>query len=105
MRDYFTTFTVTIAEPAVFSTTEHGLYEDMEIELETTGDLPTGLTASDNNSRVKYWVVRNGITENTFQLSTSFRGDAITTTGSQSGAHTFIKLGGDRMTMSPVHYE
>ena len=105
MRDFATTFTVTIASPAVFTTTEHGLYEDMEIELESTGDLPTGLTKSTATAREKYWVIRNGITENTFQLSTSFRGDAITTTGSQSGAHTFIKLGGDRMTMAPVYYE
>ena len=105
MKYYATTFTVTIATPAVFSATEHGLYEDDEIELETTGALPTGLTASDNNSRDKYWVIRNGITANTFQLSTSFRGDAIITTGTQSGAHTFIKLGGDRMTVEPVVYE
>lgn len=104
-KDYATTFTVTIAEPAVFTATEHGLYEDDEIELETTGTLPTGLTASDNDSRDKYWVIRNGITEDTFQLSTSLRGDAITTTGTQSGTHKFIKLGGKRATMAPIYYE
>lgn len=105
MKYYQTTFTVTVAEPAVFSCTEHGLYEDDEIELETTGALPTGLTASDNNSRERYWVIRNGITANTFQVSTSFRGDAVTTTGTQSGTHTFIKLNGDRMTNEPIFYE
>ncbi|MEK7180135.1 MAG: hypothetical protein AAB706_01555 [Patescibacteria group bacterium] len=105
MKNYATTFTVTIAAPAVFSATEHELYEDDEIELETTGALPTGLTASDNNSREKYWVIRNGITANTFQLSTSFRGDAITTTGTQSGTHTFIKLGGARVIPEPIFYE
>lgn len=105
MKTYATTFTVTIAAPAVFSATEHELYEDDEIELETTGALPTGLTASTASVRERYWVIRNGITANTFQLSTSFRGDAITTTGTQSGAHTFIKLGGARLTMEPVQYE
>lgn len=105
MRDYSTTFTVTIAAPAVFSCTEHGLYEDDEIELETTGALPTGLTTSSATVRERYWVIRNGITANTFQLSTSFRGDALTTTGTQSGAHTFIKLGGVRMTMENINYE
>ena len=105
MRYYATTFTVTIASPAVFSSTEHGLYEDDEVEIETTGEVPTGLTKSTATVREKYWVIRNGITANTFQLSTSFRGDAIITTGSQSGAHTFIKLGGDRLTMEPINYE
>ena len=97
MRHYFTTFTVTVADPAVFTATEHELYQDDEIELETTGALPTGLTASTATTRTTYYVLRNGLTANTFQLSTSLRGDAIATTGTQSGAHTFIKLGSDRM--------
>ena len=104
-KNYATTFTVTIASPAVFSCTEHDLYEDDELELETTGALPTGLTASTATLREKYWVIRNGITANTFQLSTSFRGDAITTTGTQSGTHTFIKVAGDRLTPEFTHYE
>lgn len=98
MRYYFTTFTVTVADPAVFTATEHELYQDDEIELETTGALPTGLTASTATTRTTYYVLRNGLTANTFQLSASLRGDAITTTGTQSGAHTFLKLDGDRMT-------
>lgn len=104
-KDYSTTFTVTIAAPAVFSVTEHGLYEDDEIELETTGALPTGLTKSTATSRTTYYVLRNGITANTFQLSTDFRGDAITTTGTQSGVHTFLKIGGDRMSVEWQAYE
>lgn len=104
-KEYFQTFTVTIADPAVFTLTEHGLYEDDEVELETSGALPTGLTASDKDSRETYWVIRNGITENTFQLSTSFRGDSIVTTGTQSGTHKIIKLNGDRMSMESVQYE
>lgn len=104
-KDYSTTFTVTVAAPAVFTCTEHGLYEDDTIELETTGALPTGLTASSATARTTYYVLRNGITANTFQLSTDFRGDAITTTGTQSGAHTFLKIGGDRMTVESLPYE
>lgn len=104
-KDYSTVFTVAIASPAVFTCTEHGLYEDDTIELETTGALPTGLTASAATSRTTYYVLRNGITVNTFQLSTDFRGDAITTTGSQSGVHTFLKLGGDRMSVEWQPYE
>lgn len=104
-RDYFTTFTVTIASPGVFTTTEHELYIDDEVELETTGALPTGLTASTATSRTSYFVIRNGITANTFQLSTSRGGDAIVTTGSQSGTHTFLKIGGARMVMEQNVYE
>lgn len=105
MRDYATTFTVTIASPAVVTCTEHGLYEDDEIELETTGALPTGLTASTATIRTSYFVIRNGITANTFQLSTDLQGDAITTTGTQSGTHTFIKLGGDRLVNEGINCE
>lgn len=105
MRNYTTTFTVTIADPAVFTCTEHEMYEDDVIELETTGALPTGLTASTATVREQYYVIRNGITENTFQLSDTFRGNAIVTTGSQSGTHKFIKIGGQRITLEPIVYE
>jgi len=105
MRNYATTFTVTVATPAVFTATEHELYENDEVELETTGTLPTGLTASTYNSRAKYWVVRRGITADTFQLSESKGGDSVVTTGTQSGAHTFIKLGSERMIPEPIDYE
>lgn len=101
-RDYATTFTVTVASPAVFTATEHLLYEDDEVELESSGSLPTGLTKSTATLRQKYYVIRNGITPNTFQLSASCRGDAITTTGTQSGTHTFLKLGGAQMTMEAI---
>lgn len=104
-KNYVTTFTVTIAAPAVFTATEHELYENDEIELETTGALPTGLNASTNTQRYKYWVVRNGITEDTFQISTSKQGDPVTTTGSQSGTHKFIKLNVDRIVPQYQDYE
>ena len=60
----FTTFTVTIASPAVFTSTAHELYEGDTIILETTGALPTGLALL-----TTYYVVYNGITADTFQIS------------------------------------
>lgn len=92
----FKTFTVTIASPAVFTSAEHELYEGDQIILETTGALPTGLTSD----TVVYYVLRNGLTNNTFQVSLTDNSQSSTTdtrtpiitTGSQSGTHTYFKV-------------
>lgn len=99
----FKSFTVTIADPAVFTSAEHELYEGDSIIMETTGALPTGLTAD----TVVYYVIRNGLTANTFQLSLSDPSNlsktdtriAIITTGSQSGAHSYLKVNRARLTI------
>lgn len=90
----FIVFTVTVADPAVFTSTTHELSEDDTVWLETTGALPTGLTVD-----TTYYVIRNGITANTFQLSASKGGTAIVTTGTQSGTHSFIKT--NRASLTP----
>jgi hypothetical protein len=79
------TFTVTIATPAVFTVTGHGLNNGDVVVLTTTGALPTGLTASATTA-TQYFVV-NASTD-TFNLSTTLGGAAIATSGSQSGTHT-----------------
>ena len=86
-------FTVTIASPGVFTATAHELTEGDTVWLETTGALPTGLSED-----TTYYVVRNGITANTFQLSTTKNGTPIITTGSQSGSHTWIKTNVARLS-------
>jgi len=91
----FKTFTVTVAHPAVFTSTTHELYTDDRIILETTGALPTGLTAD-----TEYWVIRNGITADTFQLSETQGGDHIVTTGTQSGTHSYLKV--NRARLEPL---
>ena len=91
----FTVFTVTVADPAVFTSTAHELYTDDTIVLETTGALPTGLAIE-----TTYYVVYNGITADTFQISTSRGGDPIVTTGTQSGAHSYLKTNRARLTPS-----
>lgn len=93
----FTTFTVTVADPAVFTATAHELYTDDEIIFNTTGALPTGLTASDSSTTTKYYVVPNGITANTFQVSTYKGGPSVVTTGTQSGTHTYLKTNKARL--------
>lgn len=94
----FTTFTVTVADPAVFTSTAHELYTDDELIFETTGALPTGLTAD----TVTYYVIRNGIAANTFQVSTT-KGDTagLVTTGTQSGTHTYLKV--NRASLKPTY--
>lgn len=83
----FTTFTVTIASPGVFSATGHGLVAGDTVIFETDGALPTGLTAD----TVQYFVISTGLTADAFRVSTTLGGSAVNTSGSQSGNHTFVK--------------
>lgn len=79
--------TVTIASPAVVSFVAHGLIAGSIIQFTTTGALPTGLSAG-----TTYYVIAAGLTTDTFQISTTSGGTAITTTGSQSGVHTLLNM-------------
>ena len=93
-RHFYIVFTVTVADPAVFTSVAHELYVDDTVWLATTGALPTGLSVD-----TTYYVVRSGITADTFKLSATQGGDPITTTGTQSGVHSFIKT--NRARLSP----
>lgn len=76
-------FTVTIAGPGVFTKTAHGLAVGDRVTFTTTGALPTGLVEG-----TTYYVVLVP-TADTWQVSTTFGGTPLTTTGSQSGTHSF----------------
>jgi hypothetical protein len=77
------TFTVTIASPAVVTTT---LRNGTAVTLNTTGALPTGLSVG-----TVYYVV--GSTGSTCNLALTYGGVAINTSGSQSGTQTFSPRG------------
>jgi microcystin-dependent protein len=77
--------TVTIASPGVFTHTSHGLLAGDTVYLETTGTLPTGLSAD-----TPYYVISSGLTANNFELSATRGGSAINTSGSQSGTHSLF---------------
>lgn len=79
------TFTVTIASPAVFTRTAHGLAVDDEVSFTTTGALPTGLVVG-----TTYFVIAAGLTADNFQVSETKGGSAVVTTGSQNGVHTLV---------------
>lgn len=85
------TFTVTIGVTAVFTfTTGPLLLNGTAVMLETTGALPTGLL-----TYVVYYVINSttvsGVT--TCNLSTTYGGTAITTSGTQSGTHILSNRG------------
>jgi microcystin-dependent protein len=79
------TVTVTIAAPGVFTRSAHGLAVGSAIYLTTTGALPTGLAAN-----TTYYVV-SVPTADTFTVSATRGGAAITTSGSQSGTHSLVE--------------
>ena len=79
-------FTVTIASPGVVTWNGHGLANGVAVLPQTTGALPTGLTAG-----VTYYVIN--ATTNTFQLAATPGGAAINTSGAQSGVHTMYAVG------------
>jgi hypothetical protein len=77
------TTTITIASPAVLTAV---LRNGTAVVLNTTGALPTGLSAG-----TVYYVV--GSTGTTCNLSLTFGGAAINTSGSQSGTQSFSPRG------------
>ena len=77
--------TITIASPGVFTAAANFSNGDALV-LNTTGALPTGLVPG-----TVYYVINSSGT--TFNLSTTYGGTAITTSGSQSGTHTISVRG------------
>lgn len=74
---------LSVGSPCVASVTNHGRNEGDLVYFQTTGVLPSGVTAG-----VRYYVRNPGI--NTFNLSLTMGGTLINTTASpaQSGVHT-----------------
>lgn len=81
-RGALRTCTITIASPAVFTTSaDHNFYLGQTIYFDTTGTLPTGLTAG-----IFYYVTATP-TSTTFRVSASFAGADVNTSGTQNGTH------------------
>jgi len=85
------TVTMTIASPAVASLASHGFTANTPIVFNTSGSLPTGVTAD-----TVYYVIAAGLTSGAFQFSATLGGAAVNTSGSQSGTHgvTNFVIGG-----------
>jgi hypothetical protein len=78
------TVTVSIAAPGVVTWTGHGLSVNDTIRFTTTGALPTGLAINTT------YYVKTVLSANTFTVSTSAGGAAVTTSGTQSGTQTAL---------------
>ncbi|APC01319.1 hypothetical protein [Polynucleobacter asymbioticus] len=78
---YQANVTISITTSAVISWTNHGLSNGQAVAFTSTGSLPTGMAVG-----MTYYVI--AATTNTFQISATLGGTAITTTGSQSGTQT-----------------
>jgi hypothetical protein len=80
--------TMTIAAPGVITWANHPFVAGQAVVFETTGALPTGLTAG-----TAVYVSINNLTANTFEVADTAAHalagtNTITTSGSQSGVHT-----------------
>jgi len=78
------TVTISIAAPGVVTWTGHGLSVNDTIRFTTTGALPTGLAINTT------FFVKEVLSANTFTVSTSAGGAAVTTSGTQSGTQTAL---------------
>jgi hypothetical protein len=78
------TVTITIAAPGVVTWTAHGRSVNDTIRFTTTGALPTGLAINTT------YYVKTVLSANTFTVSTSAGGAAVTTSGTQSGTQTAL---------------
>jgi hypothetical protein len=91
-----TPFTVTIASPGVVTWPSGSPGNGARVILSTTGALPTGLTP-----HTWYYIV--GTSGSTSNLSLTLGGNAINTTGSQSGTHTALVNNGAAAASVSTH--
>jgi len=78
------TVTISIASPAVITGPNY-CAAGQEVVFYTSGALPTGLTAG-----TTYFVISTGLSNTSFEVSTTLGGAAVNTSGSQSGIQTAI---------------
>ena len=89
------TVTVTIASPGVFTSSTGVPPAGSLISFSTSGALPTGLDAY-----TAYYVLSTGLTDTTFQVSTTPNGTAVNTSGTQSGTHKMYYTSGGQFSVS-----
>jgi len=91
-RRNWVTFTVTTANPAVFTSTAHNLVEDDEVILDFTSTIPAGLAVD-----TPYFVVYDGLAADTFELSSSKGGTPLAVTVAGAGTYSFLKRNNPRL--------
>jgi len=75
------TVTITAGSPATFTVTGHGYAADSAIRFSSTSaSVMTGFSTS-----AVYYILSSGLTANTFQVSSTFKGAALSLSGSNAG--------------------
>ena len=74
---------VTVASIGIINKSNHGLQADSIIKFTSTGTLPGGIEAGR-----EYFVMENGLTVNTFRISTDFTSSAVPVEITSSGSGT-----------------
>jgi hypothetical protein len=88
------TCTISFSNPATVTRTNHQLEPNYQLTFSTTGTLPSGVSAGE-----VYFVLSDGYTENSFQISATKNGTPIVTTSTGSGVHSYIVYGLARTTL------
>ena len=79
---------ISFANPAVFTRTDHRLQPLSTLVFSTTGTLPGGLVVGQ-----EYYVVADGLTNNTFSVTATFGSTTkVVTTSAGSGVHSYQRL-------------
>jgi hypothetical protein len=79
---------ISFASPAVFTRADHRLQPLSTLVFSTTGVLPGGLVAGQ-----EYYVVEDGLTNNTFNVTATFGSTTkVATTSAGSGVHSYQRL-------------
>ncbi len=82
------TCTISLASPAIITRVDHRLQAGATVVFSTTGTLPTGITAG-----VEYYVLADGLGNNTFKVTATFgTTTAVNTTSVGSGTHSYQRV-------------
>jgi hypothetical protein len=90
--------TISIANVARFTTSSsHGLKKNDVIFFTTTGSLPSGV------AQYRIYYVKSVFNNTQFSISRTKDGTAVSTTGSQSGNHSFTRVDYSRAIQEGIH--
>jgi hypothetical protein len=86
--------TIAVSSPARITRVNHQLEPNYQITFRTTGTLPDGLSLGE-----VYFVLPDGFTDDSFQVSLTKNGTPAVTTGAGSGIHSYVLFGLARTTL------
>jgi hypothetical protein len=88
------TCTISFSSPATITRVDHQLEPNYQITFSTTGTLPAGISAGE-----VYYILPDGFSDDSFQISLTKNGTAVDTTSVGSGTHSYTVFGLARTTL------